>query len=78
MTVQNIESPSLFHKLKSISLVSQILIAILLASLFATIAPQSAKTFAMLGSFFVSALKAVAPILVLVIVTSAVANQKIE
>ncbi len=78
MTVQNIESPSLFHKLKSISLVSQILIAILLASLFATIAPQSAKNFAMLGSFFVSALKAVAPILVLVIVTSAIANQKLD
>ncbi len=78
MTPQNIESPSLLDKLKSTSLVSQILVAIILASIFATIAPQSAKASAMLGNLFVSALKAVAPILILVIVTSAIANQKID
>ena len=57
---------------------SQIIIAIILASLLATFSPDTAKSFGMLGSLFVSALKAVAPILVLVLVTSAIANQKID
>ncbi|PKG81253.1 serine/threonine transporter SstT [Colwellia sp. 75C3] len=69
---------SFFQKVKSSSLVSQIIVAIILASLLATISPESAKTFGMLGNLFVSALKAVAPILVLVLVTSAIANQKID
>ncbi len=57
---------------------SQIIVAIILASLLATVSPESAKTFGMLGNLFVSALKAVAPILVLVLVTSAIANQKVD
>lgn len=60
------------------SLVSQIIVAIILASILATVAPEIAKSFSMLGSLFVSALKAVAPILVLVLVTSAIANQKLD
>ena len=60
------------------SLVSQIIVAIILASLLATVSPESAKNFSMLGSLFVNALKAVAPILVLVLVTSAIANQKTD
>jgi len=78
MITKNISNASFFQKLKSSSLVSQIIVAIILASLLATISPESAKTFGMLGSLFVSALKAVAPILVLVLVTSAIANQKID
>ncbi len=78
MTSKNIEPPTFFKKLKASSLVSQIIVAIILATSFAIISPESAKQFAMLGSFFVSALKAVAPILVLVLVTSAIANQKID
>jgi len=68
----------LFEKLKSTSLVSQILIAIILATILASFSPETAMTFSMLGSLFVSALKAVAPVLVLVLVTAAIANQKIN
>ncbi len=78
MTTARTTSPSFFQKIKSTSLVSQIIVAILLATLLATIAPEAAKSFGMLGSLFVSALKAVAPILVLVLVTSAIANQKLD
>ncbi|ALO34341.1 serine/threonine transporter SstT [Colwellia sp. MT41] len=78
MTRATTPNASFFQKLKSTSLVSQIIIAIILASIFATISPESAKEFGMLGSLFVSALKAVAPILVLVLVTSAIANQKLD
>jgi serine/threonine transporter len=78
MTPLNNEPNSFFHKLKATSLVSQIIVAIILATIFATIAPQLAQNFAMFGTLFVSALKAVAPILVLVLVTSAIANQKLN
>ncbi|MCW8833205.1 MAG: serine/threonine transporter SstT, partial [Colwellia sp.] len=69
---------SLFSKLTSLGLVPQIIIAIVLGTLLAVISPDAAKSFSMLGSLFVSALKAVAPILVLVLVTSSIANQKID
>jgi serine/threonine transporter len=72
----NIGNTHFFQKLKSTSLVSQILIAVILASLLAVISPKSATAISILGSLFVSALKAVAPILVLVLVTAAIANQK--
>jgi serine/threonine transporter len=78
MTPRNNEPNPFFHKLKATSLVSQIIVAIILATIFATIAPQLAQNFAMFGTLFVSALKAVAPILVLVLVTSAIANQKLN
>ena len=78
MTSVTTANVSFFQKLKSTSLVSQIIVAIILACLLATLSPESAKTFGMLGSLFVSALKAVAPILVLVLVTSAIANQKLD
>ena len=78
MTSATTANVSFFQKLKSTSLVSQIIVAIILACLLATLSPESAKTFGMLGSLFVSALKAVAPILVLVLVTSAIANQKLD
>lgn len=67
---------SLINKLKSLGLVSQIIIAIILATVLAITAPEIAKSFSILGSLFVSALKAVAPILVLVLVASSIANQK--
>ena len=78
MTSEKTHNASFIHKIKSTSLVIQIIIAIILASLLAIISPESAKAFGMLGSLFVNALKAVAPILVLVLVTSAIANQKID
>jgi len=73
-----IENKSFLYKLKSLGLVSQIIIAIILGTLLAVSAPEVAKSFSMLGSLFVSALKAVAPILVLVLVTSSIANQKTD
>jgi len=73
------EETSLFlSKVKSLGLVSQIIIAIILGSLLAVISPEVAKSFSMLGSLFVSALKAVAPILVFVLVASSIANQKVD
>ncbi|TMM44882.1 serine/threonine transporter SstT [Colwellia ponticola] len=78
MTSENISNTSFIQKIMATSLVSQIIVAIILASLLATVSPESAKNFSMLGSLFVNALKAVAPILVLVLVTSAIANQKTD
>jgi len=71
-------STSFFKKITAQSLVSQIIISILAASLLAVIAPEVAKSFSILGNLFVSALKAVAPVLVLVLVASAIANQKTD
>ncbi|MFT6920273.1 MAG: serine/threonine transporter [Cognaticolwellia sp.] len=78
MTTENtpLESQSLFSKLKAINIVNQIIIAIILGIAFALVAPAIAQSFSMLGSLFVSALKAVAPILVLALVASSIANQK--
>ena len=70
------EKNSFLSKLNSVGLVTQIIIAIILGTLLAVISPEIAKSFSMLGSLFVSALKAVAPILVLVLVASSIANQK--
>jgi len=78
MTNENTLNVSFIQKIKSTSLVSQIIVAIIFASLLAVISPETAKSFDMFGSLFVNALKAVAPILVLVLVTSAIANQKID
>ena len=74
MTAAN-SSLTLLEKLKKVSLVKQIIIAIILGTLLALASPESAKSLLMLGSLFVSALKAVAPILVLILVASSIANQ---
>ena len=58
------------------SLVVQIAIGVLLGILLALASPSTAKSAMLLGNFFVSALKAVAPVLVLVLVASAIANRK--
>jgi len=72
----SLENQSIFGKLQSSNVVSQIIIAIVFGIVLAIILPEVAKSLSMLGSLFVSALKAVAPILVLVLVTSSIANQK--
>lgn len=73
------------HSLKRIampflqaSLVKQILIGLILGIALAYLAPEAAKSCAFLGSLFISALKAVAPLLVFVLVMAAIANQDIE
>ena len=65
-------------KLSSIGLVSQIVVGIITGCLLAVIAPDFAQSLSILGTLFVSALKAVAPILVFVLVASAIANQKVS
>ncbi|MBA6329383.1 serine/threonine transporter SstT [Colwellia sp. MB02u-6] len=78
MTTENtpLESQSLFSKLKAINIVNQIIIAIILGIALALVSPDIAQSFSILGNLFVSALKAVAPILVLALVASSIANQK--
>lgn len=68
----------LLNKFNSIGLVPQIVLAIIAGCLLAITAPDIAQSFSILGDFFVSALKAVAPILVFVLVASAIANQNIS
>ncbi len=66
----------LFAPLRKINLVTQIIIGILAGSLLAIIAPQHAISLGFLGTLFVNALKAVAPILVFVLVAASIAKQK--
>jgi serine/threonine transporter len=68
--------PGILNRILSGSLVVQIAIGVVLGIALALISPPSAKSAMLLGSFFVSALKAVAPVLVLVLVASAIANRK--
>lgn len=58
------------------SLVRQISIGLVLGALLGLTAPQAAQATAILGTFFISALKAVAPLLVLVLVTASLANHR--
>ena len=60
------------------SLVKQILTGLLLGVICAYVAPPLAISSAFLGSLFISALKAVAPLLVFVLVMSAIANHNVE
>ena len=67
---------SLFERMMSVSLVLRIVIGIALGTLIAVASPATAGSVAILGSLFVRALQAVAPILVFVLVMSSIANQK--
>ena len=60
------------------SLVSKIAAGIFLGAALASFSPESARSVSFLGSLFVSALKAVAPILVFMLVMSSIANQKVD
>ena len=68
--------PTLLHKLKSTSLVTQIVMGLFAGILLAWLAPSAALSVAFIGKVFVSALKAVAPILVFVLVMASIANHK--
>ena len=67
---------SLLNRIMSGSLVLQIAIGIAAGVALSLIAPQAAKSSMLLGNLFVQALKAVAPVLVLVLVASAIANRR--
>ena len=58
------------------NLVLQILVGIVFGILLATISPSHAQSVGMIGSLFVGALKAIAPILVFILVAASIANQK--
>ncbi|MFP3515092.1 serine/threonine transporter SstT [Pseudomonas sp. SIMBA_077] len=68
--------PTLLQTLKRTSLVTQIVIGLIAGILLAWLAPAAALSVAFIGKVFVSALKAVAPILVFVLVMASIANHK--
>lgn len=70
------EKQSLINRIASGSLVLQIAVGIAAGIALALISPAAGKASMLLGNLFVQALKAVAPILVLVLVASAIANRR--
>ena len=62
--------------LSATSLVAQIAIGLVCGIAIALLAPELARSTALLGDIFISALKAVAPVLVFVLVTAAVAGHR--
>ena len=69
-------APSLFQRLSRVSLVTQIVIGLIAGILLALLLPEAAKATGFIGKVFVAALKAVAPILVFVLVMASIANHK--
>lgn len=67
-------SPPLMQRLLHASLVKQILVGLLAGIALAWLAPSAASSVGILGNLFVGALKAVAPLLVLVLVTASIMN----
>lgn len=67
---------TLVRPLLNLGLISQISIGIVAGVLLALFAPEAAGSFSLLGQLFISALKAVAPILVFVLVAAAIAGHR--
>jgi serine/threonine transporter len=67
---------SLLQRLKRTGLVSRILLGICAGILLALFWPQAALAVGLLGQLFVDALKAVAPILVFILIAASIANHK--
>lgn len=74
MTTQR--SSGLLSRLAQGSLVKQILIGLVLGILLALVSKPAAEAAGLLGTLFVGALKAVAPILVLMLVMASIANHQ--
>jgi len=70
------ETRSIINRIMSGSLVLQIAIGIIAGVILSLISSEAAKSSMLLGNLFVQALKAVAPVLVLVLVASAIANRR--
>ena len=70
------QNPSIISRIMNGSIVLQILIGMLAGIAVASFSPDTAKSLTFLGSLFVKGLKAVAPVLVFVLVASAIANKK--
>ncbi|WP_046173464.1 serine/threonine transporter SstT [Domibacillus indicus] len=67
---------SILHRWNQVSLVKQIIIGLIVGIILAVTIPDAAKPAAILGTLFVGALKAIAPVLVLFLVMSAIAQHK--
>ncbi|MBM7693786.1 serine/threonine transporter [Peribacillus deserti] len=67
---------SLLKKWSQVSLVKQIIVGLIIGIILAVAIPEIAKPVVILGSLFVGALKAIAPVLVLFLVMSAIAQHK--
>jgi serine/threonine transporter len=67
---------NMLKKWNQVSLVKQIIVGMLIGIVLAMTLPEFAQPVALLGSLFVSALKAIAPVLVLFLVMSAIAQHK--
>ncbi len=67
---------SLFEMWNRLSLVKQIIIGLIIGIILALMIPEAAQPVVILGSLFVGALKAIAPILVFFLVGSAIAQHK--
>ena len=67
---------SLLKKWDQISLVKQIILGLIIGIILAVTIPEVAKAITILGTLFVGALKAIAPVLVLFLVMSAIAQHK--
>jgi serine/threonine transporter len=68
--------PPFINRIMSGSLVLQIAIGIVAGVVLSLISPEAGSASMLLGNLFVQALKAVAPVLVLVLVASAIANRR--
>ncbi len=68
--------PGLLRRLAGGSLVKQILVGLVLGILLALVSKDAALAAGLLGTLFVGALKAVAPVLVLMLVMASIANHK--
>lgn len=66
---------NLLQKWNSLSLIVRILIGLIIGAILGVVAPK-ATGLALLGDLFVGALRAVAPILVFVLVIASLANSK--
>jgi serine/threonine transporter len=74
--VGGISMKNLMKKWNQISIVKQISIGLIIGIILAVLIPEQAKSFTILGSLFVGALKAIAPVLVLFLVMSSIAQHK--
>ena len=66
----------ILHMMNRVSLVKQIVIGLVLGIALAWLSPQAGMAVGLLGNLFVGALKAVAPVLVFVLVMSAIAQHQ--
>ncbi|WP_100640792.1 serine/threonine transporter SstT [Marinobacter salexigens] len=67
---------TVFRPLMRLGLVTQIALGIVAGILLVIVSPDAARSVALLGQLFVKALKAVAPVLVFVLVAAAIAGHK--